>query len=139
MVGGLPRAPSGSEKSRFLRICEFVCFLSNFLPRLGSDISRNAFGVFVYAFEKKLYGGIGFFMTPRSRDFHEILSFLESRREATGDPLGWIAIVRNYFRVSFDEFQRLKMFEKIWLTSMSFQVLDDFRSVLMFRDCVAGP
>ena len=78
-------------------------------------------------------------MTPKSRGFHESVIFLENRREATRELLVWLAIVSNCFRVSCHEFRRLHMFENIWLTSMSFQLFDDFRGVLMLGGCVAGP
>ena len=42
-----------------------------FPSRLGRDLSRNVLVVSVYALYKKLYVGIGFFMTPKSRDFSE--------------------------------------------------------------------
>ena len=48
-----------------------------FWPSSGQELSRNVFVVSVYAFEKKLYRRIGFCMTPKNEDFHEIWSFLE--------------------------------------------------------------
>ena len=48
-----------------------------YLGSLGQELSRNVFVVSVYAFEKKLYCRIGFCMTPKNEDFHEISSFLE--------------------------------------------------------------
>ena len=55
-----------------------------FPPSSGHDRSRNTVGVSVYAFERNLYCRIGFFVTPKSRDFHDFSSFLESSREAFG-------------------------------------------------------
>ena len=69
---------------------------------------------------------MGFCMAPKSRDFHEISSFLESRREASREILGWLASVLHRLRVSCDKFWKLKRVEKIGLTSMRFQVFDDF-------------
>ena len=49
----------------------------SFLGSLGQELSRNVFVVAVYAFEKKIDRRKDFFVTPKSRDFHEKLSFLE--------------------------------------------------------------
>ena len=48
-----------------------------FPSRSGQDLSRNVFVVFVYAFKKNLSWRIGFCMTPKNEDFHEISRFIE--------------------------------------------------------------
>ena len=58
-----------------------IDFGAIFPPRSGHELSRNASVVFVYAFEKNPYCGIGFFMTLESRDFHEFSTFLEIDQE----------------------------------------------------------
>ena len=59
-----------------------------FPPRLGHDLSRNASVVSVYALEKNLYTWIGFSWHQKSRDFHEILTFLERCQAAFRKVLG---------------------------------------------------
>ncbi len=48
-----------------------------FLPRSGQELSRNVFVVSVYAFEKDSSWQLGFCITPKNEDFHEISSFVE--------------------------------------------------------------
>ena len=54
-----------------------------FRSRLAHELSRNVSVVSVYALLKKLCGRIGFLMTPKNRDFHEILTFLKICRKAS--------------------------------------------------------
>ena len=49
-----------------------------FFASLGQALSRNVSVVSVYAFERKLDRSKDFFVTPKSRDFHEKLTFLEN-------------------------------------------------------------
>ena len=49
---------------------------------LGHDISRNAFVVFVYAFERNSNWWIDFFPTPKIFENHEISMFLGINQEA---------------------------------------------------------
>ena len=49
-----------------------------FRHRSGQELSRNVFVVSVYAFFKKFDRGKDFFVTPKSLDFHEKLTFLEN-------------------------------------------------------------
>ena len=54
-----------------------------FLDSLGQDLSRNAFVVSAYAFEKKFDRRKGFCMTPTSRKFSTFSSFRRMNREAS--------------------------------------------------------
>ena len=45
--------------------------------RSAQELSRNVFVVSVYAFKKDSSIRIGFCLTPKNADFHEISSFLE--------------------------------------------------------------
>ena len=61
-------------------ISEFVSSIDSgaiFLPRSAQELSRNVFVVFVYVFEKDFSWQLGFCMTHKNEDFHEISSFLE--------------------------------------------------------------
>ena len=49
-----------------------------FCHSLGQELSMNVFVVSVYAFEKKFDRRKAFLVTPKSRDFHEFLTFLEN-------------------------------------------------------------
>ena len=59
-----------------------------FPPRLGQDLSRNAFVVSVYAFEKKFDRSKGFCMTPKNRKFSTFSSFRRMSPEASIEYLG---------------------------------------------------
>ena len=75
-----------------------------FFASSGQELSRNAFVMSILSFWKKLSIGKDFFMTPKNRDFHEILSFLESCREASRKLLGCLESVLECFRVSRNDF-----------------------------------
>ena len=84
-----------------------------FPSRLCQDLSRNASVVSIL-----FPGGISlrskdFFMTPKSRDFHEISSFLESCREASRKLLGCLESVLECFRVSRNDFWTPKNVRKM--------------------------
>ena len=51
-----------------------------FQPRSGQELSRNAFVVSVYAFEKNLYTRIGFCMTPKMTKNHEFSDCIRENR-----------------------------------------------------------
>ena len=55
-----------------------IDFGAIFPPRL-SQLSRDVGDMSVYALYKKLYGRIGFFMTPKSADFSRKRSLVSSR------------------------------------------------------------
>ena len=59
-----------------------------FVPSLNQDLSRNAFVVSVYAFEKKFDRRKGFCMTPKSRKFSTFSSFRRMGSEASIEYLG---------------------------------------------------
>ena len=61
-----------------------------FRTSLGQELSRDALVVSVYAFGKKLPRRKDLFMTPKSRDFHEFLTFLENDQAASRKLLGYL-------------------------------------------------
>ena len=68
-----------------------------FLDSLGQDLSRNAFVVSVYAFEKKIDRGKDFCMAPKNRKFSIFLSFRRMSPEASIEHLGPFVSVQDVF------------------------------------------
>ena len=76
--------------------------------RLCEDLTRNASVVSVYALKKNVYCRIGFFVTPKSRDFHENLNFLESGQDASWKLVGCVGRALECLRISRNDFRLLK-------------------------------
>ena len=68
-----------------------------FLDSLGQDLSRNAFVVPVYAFEKKFDRRKGFYMAQKNRKFSIFLSFRRMGPEASIEHLGPFGSVQDVF------------------------------------------
>jgi len=68
---------------------------------------------------------VGFFVRPKSWDFHENLNFLESRRDASRKLLGWLARDLARLRVAGHELERVERVEKISPMSKCFKVGGD--------------
>ena len=72
-----PRGKQWLAVYRAHQVCEFNCLRTIFLDSLGQKLSRNVFVVSILSFWKKLSVRKGFFMTPKTRDFHDFSTFLE--------------------------------------------------------------
>ena len=68
-----------------------------FLASLGQELSRNAFVVSILFPGRNLSMGKDFFMTPKTRDFHDFSTFLESSQGASGKGLGCFGSVPGHF------------------------------------------
>ena len=77
-----------------------------FPPRSGQDLSRNVVVVSVYALYKKLYTGIGFFVKPKNRDFHEKCSLQASCSFWAALPVAPAAgkVLRPQGRIPYDSY-----------------------------------
>ena len=71
-----------------------------FVPRVGQDLSRNRGLVSVYAFQRISLVSTDFFITLKSRDFHEFSSFLQNYRGATRRLLGHVGCLEDHERAS---------------------------------------
>ena len=76
---------------------------------LGEELSRDALVVSVYAFGKKLPIGKDFLVTPKSRDFHEILTYLENDQEASRKLLGSLERDRSVLECTGSDFGMMKV------------------------------
>jgi len=52
-------------------------------------------------------------MTPKNRDFHENLTFLENRRDASRKPLGCPENIQESVRISRSDFLTINLHPKI--------------------------
>ena len=103
-----------------------------FLASLGHDLSRNAFVVFVYAFQKKFDRSKGFCMTPKKSKIFNFFEFSQNESRSFDRVFKIIPeCSRRILVMVIRFFSSKKEFEKVDFSMSAWQILKSFSQFRM--------